>query len=63
MEELGGVSFVLCQFSSGQIYRVSWRDWINMAEVFGRKYITEVDLTSRACLRSATGVPLFLERM
>ena len=28
-----------------------------------RKYITEVDLTSRACLRSATGVPLFLERM
>lgn len=63
MEELGGVSFVLCQFSSGQIYRVSWRDWVNMAEVFGRKYITEADLASRACLRSATGVPLFLERM
>ena len=37
--------FVLCGFNSGNVYRVPWYIWKNMKELYGRKYVTEEDLS------------------
>ena len=59
--ELGGLAFVLCQFASGQVYKLPWSIWKNMQEHFGVKYITEEAAAPYRCRLTARGEPLFLE--
>ena len=59
--ELGGLAFVLCQFASGQVYKLPWSIWENMQEHFGVKYITEETAAPYRCRLTARGEPLFLE--
>lgn len=41
---LGALTFVLVSFSLCDFYRVPWPVWRDMAEIFGRKYVRQVDL-------------------
>jgi recombination protein U len=59
--QMGGVAFVLCQFSSGQVYKLPWSIWENMQEHFGVKYITEDSAAPYRCRLTPRGEPLFLE--
>lgn len=59
--QMGGVAFVLCQFASGQVYKLPWWAWRHMAEIFGHKYITEEDAAKYRCRLTPKGEPLFLE--
>lgn len=59
--ELGGLSFVLCQFASGQVYKLPWSVWQGMQGRFGVKYITEETAAPYRCRLTARGEPLFLE--
>lgn len=59
--ELGGLAFVLCQFASGQVYKLPWDVWANMQEHFGVKYITEEAAVPYRCRLTPRGEPLFLE--
>ena len=59
--KLGGLSFVLCQFASGQVYKLPWSIWENMQEQFGVKYITEETAAPYRCRLTARVEPLFLE--
>ena len=58
---LGGLAFVLCQFASGQVYKLPWSIWENMREQFGVKYITEETAAPYRCRLTTRGEPLFLE--
>lgn len=42
---LGARCFVLAGFSSGKVYKIPWTVWRLMKEHFGRKYVTEADLS------------------
>ena len=59
-EALGGVSFVLVQFGSGQVYRIPWALWEQMPAAFGRASLTEVEAAGWRCPLTPSGVPLFL---
>ena len=59
--ELGGLAFVLCQFASGQVYKLPWGVWQGMQGRFGVKYITEEAAAPYRCRLTARGEPLFLE--
>ena len=59
--ELGGLAFVLCQFASGQVYKLPWGVWQRMQEQFGVKYITEETAAPYRCRLTVRGEPLFLE--
>lgn len=59
--ELGGMAFVLCQFASGQVYKLPWSIWENMQGQFGVKYITEESAAPYRCRLTARGEPLFLD--
>lgn len=59
--KLGGMAFVLCQFASGQVYKLPWDVWANMREQFGVRYITEESAALYRCRLTAGGEPLFLE--
>lgn len=41
---LGALTFILVSFSLCDFYRVPWPVWRDMAEIFGRKYVRQVDL-------------------
>lgn len=45
LTELGARCYVLAGFGSGEVYRIPWPVWAAMKETFGRKYVTEADLT------------------
>ena len=59
--KLGGMAFVLCQFASGQVYKLPWSIWENMQQQIGVKYITEESAAPYRCRLTARGAPLFLE--
>ena len=59
--QMGGLAFVLCQFASGQVYKLPWSIWENMQEHFGVKYITEDSAAPYRCRLTPRGEPLFLE--
>ena len=44
--DLGALCFVVCGFPSGKAYRVPWSIWNDMKDSFGRKYVTEADLSA-----------------
>lgn len=44
-ERLGARCYIVAGFLSGEVYRVPWEVWRNMKVYFGRKYVTEADLT------------------
>ena len=46
LTELGARCYVLAGFGSGEVYRIPWPIWAAMKETFGRKYVTEADLTT-----------------
>lgn len=43
-QKLGALCFVLLCFGLDHFYRVPWQAWENMKELYGRKYVTEVDV-------------------
>lgn len=43
---LGARCYVVVGFASGAVYRVPWAVWCDMKTMFGRKYVTEKDLTA-----------------
>ncbi len=59
-QTLGAKCFVLAGFSSGGVYRVPWTVWQDMKAIFGRKYVTENDLTKYRVPRKTT-YPLVLD--
>ena len=42
---LGAFCYILAGFSTGSVYKIPWEIWSKMKEYFGRKYVTEADLT------------------
>lgn len=44
-EQLGALCFVLICFGFDHVYRIPWHIWRDMKEVFGRKYVTEADVS------------------
>lgn len=42
---LGAHCYVLAGFAGGNVYKVPWEIWSAMKDFFGRKYVTEKDLT------------------
>jgi len=42
---LGARCYVVAGYASGNVYRVPWEVWDGMKAHFGRKYVTEADLT------------------
>lgn len=40
-DRLGAVAFVLVSFGLERFYRIPWKVWANMKELYGRKYITQ----------------------
>ncbi len=61
-EKLGAWCYVLAGFSSGNVYRIPWRVWAEMKERFGRKYITEADVTKYRVQEDAQGRLLLLDK-
>lgn len=43
-QKLGALCFVLLCFGFDHFYRVPWKVWENMKEIYGRKYVTEKDV-------------------
>ena len=43
--KLGAVAFVLVSVSLTDFYRVPWPVWRDMAEIYGRKYMTHAELS------------------
>lgn len=43
--KLGAIAFVLVSFGLSSFYRVPWPVWRDMAETYGRKYMTRDELT------------------
>ena len=44
-EQLGALCFVLICFGFDHVYRIPWSVWRDMKTVFGRKYVTEEDVS------------------
>ena len=58
---LGARCYVLCGFKSGGVYRVPWSEWIDMARIFGHKYVTEKQLEKYQVKRSWNDLLLILD--
>ena len=43
--KLGAIAFVLVSVSLTDFYRVPWLVWRDMAEIYGRKYMTHAELS------------------
>jgi len=43
--KLGAIAFVLVSVSLTDFYRVPWPVWRDMAEIYGRKYMTHAELS------------------
>lgn len=61
-ERLGARCYVLAGFSTGNVYRIPWAAWRGMKEIFGRKYVTEADLTKYKVQTAPDGTPLVLDK-
>lgn len=53
---LGAFCYVLAGFSHGGAYCIPWSVWRAMKEHYGRKYITENDITQYKIPRTTTGM-------
>ena len=45
LHKLGAIAFVLVSVNLTDFYRVPWPVWRDMAEVYGRKYMTHAELS------------------
>lgn len=62
--KLGAEAFVLCSFGEiGMFFRVPWKVWADMKNIFGRKYVTAVDLKPYQIKIGGPGVLMFLDGM
>lgn len=43
-ESLGAECYVIAGFSTGNVYRIPWRVWRDMKDIYGRKYVREKDI-------------------
>lgn len=43
-EALDARCYVLCGFSTGNVYRIPWGIWKNMKRIYGHKYVTEEEI-------------------
>ena len=59
-EKLGARCYVLAGFSTGAVYCIPWNVWDDMKTHFGRKYITEADVTNYRVQQSWNDVLLIL---
>ena len=53
---LGAFCYVLAGFSHGSAYCIPWSVWRSMKEHYGRKHITENDITQYKIPRTTTGM-------
>lgn len=53
---IGAFCYVLAGFSHGGAYCIPWSVWRSMKEHYGRKYITENDITQYKIPRTTTGM-------
>jgi len=60
LQQLGARCFVLAGFSSGCVYCIPWLVWSAMKETYGRKYVTEKDLTEFIVQTAWNGTLLLL---
>lgn len=62
-QKLGAMAFVIVGFSNGKIYKVDIKEWNNMKQNFGRKYILQQELDERLLEvpRAKSGIQDFLE--
>ena len=58
---MGAVCFVVVSFSMREIYRVPWKVWRGMKELYGHKYATPEELSDYRITFLPNGVVLFLE--
>lgn len=58
----GAWCFVVVGFVSGAVYRVPWTVWREMPERFGRKYVTQKELSDFCVPLSTGGMPLLFWR-
>lgn len=59
-QALGARCFVIAGFKSGHVYCIPWNDWKSMKVLFGRKYVTEVDLEKYLVQIAQNGTLLLL---
>lgn len=57
---LGARCSVIVGFPSGAVYNIPWDVWSRMKEYFGRKYVTEADLSEYRVRTSWNGTLLLL---
>lgn len=58
---LGAECYVIVSFKLQAYYRVPWRTWSHMREIYGRSYITQDDLPEMQ-VAEKNGIICFLER-
>lgn len=56
-QQMNALCFVMAGFSTGRVYRIPWHIWKSMKMLYGRKYITEADLTQYRVPISQAGFP------
>lgn len=52
---LGAACYVVAGFGSGNVYCIPWELWADMQSVFGRKYVTEEQLSPYRAASAADG--------
>ena len=59
-EALGARCYILCGFSTGNVYRVPFGVWNNMKRIYGHKYVTEAEITQYQIQKSWNDTLLIL---
>ena len=60
-DRLGARCYVVCGFSTGNVYRVPWGVWCNMKRIYGHKYVTEEEIKQYQVSKSWNDVLLILD--
>ena len=60
-DRLGARCYVVCGFSTGNVYRVPWGVWCNMKRIYGHRYVTEEEIKQYQVSKSWNDVLLILD--
>jgi len=60
-DRLGARCYVVCGFSTGNVYRVPWGVWCNMKRIYGHKYVTEEEIKQYQVSKSWNDVLLIID--
>ena len=60
-DQLGARCYVVCGFSTGNVYRIPWGVWSNMKRIFGHKYVTEEEIKQYQVQKSWNDMLLILD--